>query len=433
MSQFNFNDVIEWGALNETEREEILRRPAVMAGDRIKTVVEGILEAVRERGDEALREFSAKFDRTEVKDFRVSAEEVDAAVARLPEDFMAALKTAAANIEKFHSAEVLEPVTVETMPGVVCQQVTRPIGAVGLYIPGGTAPLFSTVLMLGIPAKIAGCGRVILCSPPPIADPILAAARLCGIDEIYQVGGAQAVAAMAFGTATIPRVGKIFGPGNAYVTEAKRQVSSRPDGAAIDMPAGPSEVLVIADEGADPAFVAADLLSQAEHDMLASAILLTDDITLAEQVQQELEKQCSQLPKAQIASKSLMDWGAIVVVPNIMTAVAIANRVAPEHLELCVRDPWALLPHIRHAGAIFMGQHSPEPVGDYFAGPNHVLPTLRTARFSSALSVQNFCKKTSIVATSPAFLLENAPAIASLARLEGLEAHARSVEIRSKR
>ena len=252
MSQFNFNDVIEWGALNETEREEILRRPAVMAGDRIKTVVEGILEAVRERGDEALREFSAKFDRTEVKDFRVSAEEVDAAVARLPEDFMAALKTAAANIEKFHSAEVLEPVTVETMPGVVCQQVTRPIGAVGLYIPGGTAPLFSTVLMLGIPAKIAGCGRVILCSPPPIADPILAAARLCGIDEIYQVGGAQAVAAMAFGTATIPRVGKIFGPGNAYVTEAKRQVSSRPDGAAIDMPAGPSEVLVIADEGADP-------------------------------------------------------------------------------------------------------------------------------------------------------------------------------------
>ena len=225
MSQFNFNDVIEWGALNETEREEILRRPAVMAGDRIKTVVEGILEAVRERGDEALREFSAKFDRTEVKDFRVSAEEVDAAIARLPEDFMAALKTAAANIEKFHSAEVLEPVTVETMPGVVCQQVTRPIGAVGLYIPGGTAPLFSTVLMLGIPAKIAGCGRVILCSPPPIADPILAAARLCGIDEIYQVGGAQAVAAMAFGTATIPRVGKIFGPGNAYVTEAKRQVS----------------------------------------------------------------------------------------------------------------------------------------------------------------------------------------------------------------
>lgn len=291
MSQFNFNDVIEWGALNETEREEILRRPAVMAGDRIKTVVEGILEAVRERGDEALREFSAKFDRTEVKDFRVSAEEVDAAVARLPEDFMAALKTAAANIEKFHSAEVLEPVTVETMPGVVCQQVTRPIGAVGLYIPGGTAPLFSTVLMLGIPAKIAGCGRVILCSPPPIADPILAAARLCGIDEIYQVGGAQAVAAMAFGTATIPRVGKIFGPGNAYVTEAKRQVSSRPDGAAIDMPAGPSEVLVIADEGADPAFVAADLLSQAEHGPDSQVVLVTPSRKLAEAVAGEVASQ----------------------------------------------------------------------------------------------------------------------------------------------
>ena len=238
------------------------------------------------------------------------------------------------------------------------------------------------------------------------------------------------MAALAYGTESIPKVDKIVGPGNAYVAEAKRQVFGRVN---IDMIAGPSEILVVADGTCNPAYVAADLLSQAEHDMLASAILLTDDITLAEQVQQELEKQCSQLPKAQIAGKSLMDWGAIVVVPNIMTAVAIANRVAPEHLELCVRDPWALLPHIRHAGAIFMGQHSPEPVGDYFAGPNHVLPTLRTARFSSALSVQNFCKKTSIVATSPAFLLENAPAIASLARLEGLEAHARSVEIRSKR
>ena len=287
--------------------------------------------------------------------------------------------------------------------------------------------------MNAIPAKVAGVTEVVMVVPTPrgeINELVLAAACIAGVDRVFTIGGAQAVAALAYGTESVPKVDKVVGPGNIYVATAKRLVQGT---VGIDMVAGPSEVLVVADSSARPHWLAADMLSQAEHDMLASAILLTDDITLAEQVQQELEKQCSQLPKAQIAGKSLMDWGAIVVVPNIMTAVAIANRVAPEHLELCVRDPWALLPHIRHAGAIFMGQHSPEPVGDYFAGPNHVLPTLRTARFSSALSVQNFCKKTSIVATSPAFLLENAPAIASLARLEGLEAHARSVEIRSKR
>ena len=427
MSQFNFNDVIEWDALSETEREEILRRPAVMASDRIRTVVESILEAVRERGDEALREFSAKFDRTEVKNFKVSAEEVDAAIVRLPEDFMSALKPAAANIEKFHSAEVLEPVTVETMPGVRCQQVTRPIGAVGLYIPGGTAPLFSTVLMLGIPAKIAGCGRVILCSPPPIANPILAAARLCGIDEIYQVGGAQAVAAMAFGTATIPRVGKIFGPGNAYVAEAKRQVFGR---VAIDMIAGPSEILVLADGGCDPAWVAADLLSQAEHDKLASPVLVTDSPELAKAVQAELEVQIPQLPRAAIARASVDNNGKIIVTDDMNKAIDAVNIIAPEHLEICVDDPFAVLNSVKNAGSIFLGKNVPEALGDYFAGPNHTLPTSGTARFSSPLGVDDFVKKSSFIYYTRDALGKVQSRIADFAEHEGLHAHAKSVTIR---
>ena len=429
MSQFNFNDVIEWGALNETEREEILRRPAVMAGDRIKTVVEGILEAVRERGDEALREFSAKFDRTEVKDFRVSAEEVDAAVARLPEDFMAALKTAAANIEKFHSAEVLEPVTVETMPGVVCQQVTRPIGAVGLYIPGGTAPLFSTVLMLGIPAKIAGCGRVILCSPPPIADPILAAARLCGIDEIYQVGGAQAVAALAYGTETIPRVDKITGPGNAFVAAAKQIVSGD---VGIDMVAGPSEVCVLADATAKPMVVAADLMAQAEHDPLAACYLVTCDEWFAREVEAGIDILVAQSPRAEITRASLDNEGTIVVAADMAAAVEAVNTVAPEHLELHCKDAMGLLGGIRNAGAIFVGAWSSEPLGDYVAGPNHTLPTGGTAMFSNPLSVEEFVKRSSVICYTPEGLLSDAPATQRLAEAEGLWAHALSAALRRR-
>lgn len=413
MSQFNFNDVIEWGALNETEREEILRRPAVMAGDRIKAVVEGILEAVRERGDEALREFSTKFDRTEVKDFRVSAEEVDAAIARLPEDFMAALKTAAANIEKFHSAEVLAPVTVETMPGVVCQQVTRPIGAVGLYIPGGTAPLFSTVLMLGIPAKIAGCGRVILCSPPPIADPILAAARLCGIDEIYQVGGAQAVAAMAFGTATIPRVGKIFGPGNAYVTEAKRQVSSRPD-------------------GADPAFVAADLLSQAEHGPDSQVVLVTPSRKLAEAVAGEVASQLAALPRREIATKAL-SASRLILVKDLEACVEVSNRYAPEHLIIQTRNARDLVPLVQNAGSVFVGDWSPESGGDYATGTNHVLPTYGYAATYSSLGLADFTKRMTVQEMTPQGFEKLGPAIALLAHAEELDAHMNAVLVRMDR
>ena len=407
-------------------------------GDSVEGSVREILANVREKGDEALIDYTRRFDCPEfAAPLRVSEQDIAWAAASISPEHREQISEAAHNIRTFHK-EQLEKSWFQTRPdGSILGQRVLPVDRVGLYVPGGqggNTPLLSSMLMNAIPALVAGVPRVAVCTPPrkdgTINPHILAAAHLLDIDEIYRVGGAWSIGAMAYGTQSIDPVDVIAGPGNIYVATAKRLVQGT---VGIDMVAGPSEVLVVADSSARPHWLAADMLSQAEHDMLASAILLTDDITLAEQVQQELEKQCSQLPKAQIAGKSLMDWGAIVVVPNIMTAVAIANRVAPEHLELCVRDPWALLPHIRHAGAIFMGQHSPEPVGDYFAGPNHVLPTLRTARFSSALSVQNFCKKTSIVATSPAFLLENAPAIASLARLEGLEAHALYVEIRSKR
>lgn len=429
MTELKFNDIIEWNALNETERTNILRRPAVLAGDRITAVVSGIIKEVETRGDDALREFSARFDRTEVKNFRVTPEEVDAAVARLPEDFMKALRTAADNIKKFHTAQVLNPVTVETMPGVLCQQVTRPIDAVGLYIPGGTAPLFSTVLMLGIPAKIAGCGRVILCSPPPIADPILAAAKLCGIDQIYQVGGAQAVAAMAFGTETIPSVSKIFGPGNAYVTEAKRQVSGRPDGAAIDMPAGPSEVLVIADAEANPDFVAADLLSQAEHGPDSQVVLVTPSKELAKAVAEAADRQLAELPRKEIAVKAL-SASRLIVVDNLDECVAVSNRYAPEHLIIQTRNARELVAKVQNAGSVFVGDWSPESGGDYATGTNHVLPTYGYAATYSSLGLADFTKRMTVQEMTPQGFAALGPAIALLAHAEELDAHQRAVLVR---
>ena len=429
MTELKFNDIIEWNALNETERTDILRRPAVLAGDKITAVVSGIIKEVETRGDDALREFSARFDRTEVKNFRVTPEEVDAAVARLPEDFMKALRTAADNIKKFHTAQVLNPVTVETMPGVLCQQVTRPIDAVGLYIPGGTAPLFSTVLMLGIPAKIAGCGRVILCSPPPIADPILAAAKLCGIDQIYQVGGAQAVAAMAFGTETIPSVSKIFGPGNAYVTEAKRQVSGRPDGAAIDMPAGPSEVLVIADAEANPDFVAADLLSQAEHGPDSQVVLVTPSKELATAVAEAADRQLAELPRKEIAVKAL-SASRLIVVDNLDECVAVSNRYAPEHLIIQTRNARELVAKVQNAGSVFVGDWSPESGGDYATGTNHVLPTYGYAATYSSLGLADFTKRMTVQEMTPQGFAALGPAIALLAHAEELDAHQRAVLVR---
>lgn len=406
-----------------------------MPEGQVEAAVRDMLAAVRGRGDAALVDYIRKFDCPDfTMPLRVEGGAIAAAADSIPADHRAQILEAAANIRSFHESQK-EHSWFKTLPdGSILGQRVLPVDAVGLYVPGGKGgdtPLISTLLMNAIPAQVAGVARMAVCTPPrkdgTVNGYILAAAHLLGIDEVYRVGGAWSIAALAFGTESIAPVDVIAGPGNIYVTTAKRLVQGT---VGIDMIAGPSEVLVIADSSAKVGWLAADLLSQAEHDPLAASICVTDDAALAEKLVAELDRQCALLPRSEIAARSLADWGAVVVVPDMDAAVAVANMIAPEHLELAVADPWAVMPHIRHAGAIFMGHHSPEPVGDYYAGPNHVLPTLGTARFSSALSVQTFCKKSSIIATQPSFLQAHGVAIASLARLEGLEAHARSAEQR---
>ena len=407
-------------------------------GNGVEDAVKEIIAAVRAEGDDALVAYTRKFDCPDfAPPLRVSAQEIARAAASVSIESRSIISTAAANIRTFHEAQREKSWFLTRPDGSILGQQVTPVDAAGLYVPGGqggNTPLISSLLMSAIPAQAAGVPRIVVCTPPrkdgSVNPHILAAAHLLDIDEVYRVGGAWSVAGMAYGTASLAPVDVIAGPGNIYVTTAKRLVQGM---VGIDMIAGPSEVLVLADSSADPVWLAADLLSQAEHDPLASAICVTDAPRLAETLQQELKKQCATLPRAAIAARSLEDWGAIVVTPDLNTAVAVANMAAPEHLEICTRDPWSVLPFIRHAGAVFMGRHSPEPVGDYFAGPNHVLPTLGTARFSSALSVQTFCKKTSVIAASRTFLQQNMQSIAALARLEGLEAHARSVEARASR
>ncbi|MBQ9452908.1 MAG: histidinol dehydrogenase [Desulfovibrio sp.] len=407
-------------------------------GNGVEDAVKEILAAVRKEQDDALVAYTRKFD---CPDFalplRVSPQEIARAAAAVSIENRGIISAAAANIRAFHEAQRERSWFLTRPDGSILGQQVTPVDAAGLYVPGGqggNTPLISSLLMTAIPAQVAGVQRIVVCTPPrkdgSVNPHILAAAHLLDIDEVYRVGGAWSVAAMAYGTQSMAPVDVIAGPGNIYVTTAKRLVQGV---VGIDMIAGPSEVLTLADASADPVWLAADLLSQAEHDPLASAICVTDSRRLAETLQQELEKQCATLPRVAIASRSLDDWGAIVVTPDFNTAIAVANKTAPEHLEICTRDPWSILPAIRHAGAVFLGRYSPEPVGDYFAGPNHVLPTLGTARFSSALSVQTFCKKTSVIAASKAFLQQNMQSIAALARLEGLEAHARSVEARASK
>ena len=409
---------------------DLLKRPTLQTESLRETVLE-ILNRIKFEGDKAVLEYEEKFDKVQLNSLLVSEEEIAEAEKKVSIELKAAITLAYNNIRTFHAAQVFQGKKITTLPGVTCWQKAVAIEKVGLYIPGGTAPLFSTVLMLATPAQIAGCKEIILCTPPnkegKIHPAILYAAKLAGINRVFKAGGVQAIGAMAYGTQTIRPVDVLAGPGNIYVATAKRLVQGI---CGIDMVAGPSEVCVIADGSANVKWLAADLLSQAEHDPLASAVCILTDPTLAASLQAELEEQCGRLPRASIASRSLIDWGAIVVVPTLTDAVGVANRIAPEHLELSVRDPWSVLPFVKNAGAVFMGHYSPEPVGDYFAGPNHVLPTLGTARFSSALSVQTFCKKTSILCASREFLKESKSAIAELARLEGLEAHARSVESR---
>ncbi len=386
-----------------------------------------IITQVRLRGDQALLDYARRFDRAELACLEVPARQLDDAVAGLDQELRAILEEAAENIRDFHRRQLRQSFVVSEKDGIVLGQKVTPIEKVGLYIPGGTAAYPSSVLMNAIPAKIAGCRQLIMVSPPScngdVAPVILAAARIAGVDRVFRVGGAQAVAALAYGTQTIPQVDKITGPGNAYVAEAKRQVFGR---VAIDMIAGPSEILVVADGKCRPAVVAADMLSQAEHDKMASAVLVTDSQELALAVQAELEKQVELLPRRDIARASIDSNGKIIVASDLMQAIDISNTIAPEHLELCVEQPFDYLDKIRHAGSVFLGRNCPEALGDYLAGPNHTLPTSGTARFSNPLSVDDFVKKTQFTYYTAHALEAVSGKIARFARQEGLEAHARS-------
>ncbi|MFC5077247.1 Histidinol dehydrogenase [Vibrio thalassae] len=420
---------VVWQSLSQSQQESILERPAIAEGANITSAVSAVIDQVRSEGDKALFDLTEKFDRVRPDSIRLSPNEIEAASSRLPVKMKQALEQAYANIAKFHKAQRPEVLKVETQPGVVCEQVTRPINTVGLYIPGGSAPLPSTVLMLGVPAQIAGCRKVVLCSPPPIADEILYVAKLCKIDEVYNVGGGQAIAAMAYGTESVSKVDKIFGPGNAYVTEAKRQVSNDFRGAAIDMPAGPSEVLVIADDTADADFVAADLLSQAEHGPDSQVVLVTPSPILADQVTEAVNRQLKQLSRADIAQQALAS-SLIIIAESITQCVSISNYYGPEHLIVQTKAPRELLPLLDNAGSIFLGNWSPESAGDYASGTNHVLPTYGYTRTYSSLGLADFSKRMTVQELSVEGLRNLAPTVITMAEAEGLDAHKRAVTIR---
>ncbi|WP_270914777.1 histidinol dehydrogenase [Allofournierella sp. CML151] len=407
----------------------------IFARDNISSNVEGavteILAQVAARGDEALREYTLRFDKADLTDLEVTEAEIDEAFAAVEPEFVEILRQAAANIRTFHEKQRRNSFVVADQPGVVLGQKIVPIQKVGLYVPGGTAAYPSTVLMDSIPAKIAGCPQLVMVTPPgadgKVNPVILAAAKIAGVDRIFKVGGAQAVAGLAFGTETLPKVDKIVGPGNAYVAEAKKQVFGR---VAIDMIAGPSEILVVADGSCNAKVVAADMLSQAEHDKMASAVLVTDSGELAKAVQAELERQIPLLPRSEIARASIDHNGKIIVAETLDLAIDIANEIAPEHLELCVDAPFDYLDRVRCAGSIFLGKNCPEALGDYFAGPNHTLPTSGTAKFSSALSVDDFVVKSQFTYYTADALAKVGEQVAYFARKEGLDAHANSVTVR---
>ncbi|ALS24394.1 MULTISPECIES: histidinol dehydrogenase [Paenibacillus] len=414
-SKFSLKREVEYGS---PEQNESVRR---------------IIEEVRRDGDAALRRFAQQFDGVRVDELRVTKEEIEAAYNEVDEEFLSAIRAAAVNIRKFHEKQMRSSWMDLQADGTILGQVIRPLRRVGLYVPGGKAAYPSSVLMNAIPAQVAGVPEIVMVTPPATAGAvginphILVAAAEAGVGEIYRVGGAQAVAALAYGTESIRAADKIVGPGNIYVALAKRYVFGAVD---IDSIAGPSEIVVLADDSADPAYVAADLLSQAEHDEMASAILITTSEPLAEAVRAEVERQLNELPRREIAARSIRDYGAILTVSDLEEGIDAVNRLAPEHLEIIVREPFQYLSRIENAGAIFLGPYSSEPVGDYFAGPNHVLPTNGTARFSSPLNVDDFIKKSSVIYYSKEALLRDGGQIISLARHEGLDAHARAIQIR---
>ena len=426
-------DILDWPSLAEDSRREALRRPAQRDASALLEKAGRIVSEVRTRGDAALSEFTAQFDGVRLESFAVGSAEFEAAAAALTEEQLTALQRAIGTVTRFHETQSLEPIRVQTSQGVTCERLYVALDAVGLYVPAGTAPLPSTAIMLAVPARLAGCRVRVLCTPPRpdgLADPaVLTVARLCGIDQVFKLGGAQAVAAMAYGTATVPKVDKIFGPGNSWVTAAKQIVAADADGAALDMPAGPSEVLVIADETARPVFVAADLLAQAEHSADAQVVLVTTSREFAVACIAEVERQLAALPRRTIASRAIAG-SRVIVVPDLGTALEVSNRYAPEHLILHVRSPRDWLPRVRHAGSVFLGAWTPETMGDYCSGTNHVLPTYGHARAYSGLGVLDFVKRMTVQEVTPEGLADLGLTARTLAHLESLDAHANAVTVR---
>ncbi|MCE2715169.1 MAG: histidinol dehydrogenase [Acidibacter sp.] len=425
--------ILDYAALDDAARRDALSRPAVAERAQLVALVRETVARVRAEGDSAVLDYARRFDGGEPESLRVPLKDLDAALQSLASNEQQALERAIDNVRRFHAAQLPAPLSVETSPGVRCERITRPINSVGLYVPGGSAPLPSALIMSAIPAELAGCPRRVLCTPAargqPIHRAILATARLLGITEVFAAGGAQAVAAMAYGTETIPKVDKIVGPGSAWVTAAKQVVAEDAAGAALDLPAGPSEVLVIADDGANPVFVAADLLAQAEHDPLSQAILLTTSKELADAVRTSALAQLPNLSRREILEQSLQR-SRLIVVSELATALRISNDYAPEHLILQLRDARQYLPAITSAGSIFLGAWSPEPMGDYCSGTNHVLPTYGYARAYSGLSVHDFLKRITVQELTPDGLRGLGPTASVLAGIEGLDAHALAVDLR---
>jgi len=425
--------LLDWKNSTAEARRTALARPAAESRADVHAQVAAIVTAVRAGGDAVVRQYTRQFGGAAVDDLRVSPAEFSAARARLSSPQLAALERAVQNVARFHEAQRSAPLRVETMPGVICERITRPVGSVGLYVPAGSAPLPSTAIMLAVPARVAGCpARAIASSPDAegrVHAAVLVAAQLCGIDTVYKMGGAQAIAALAFGTESVRKVDKIFGPGSTWVTAAKQIVAADPAGAAIDLPAGPSEVLVIADDSADPRFVAADLLAQAEHDTIAQVILVTTSMDLARAVEREAASQATALSRLQIVTES-MRHSRTIVVPDLDTALAVSNEYAPEHLIIQTRDARDLLPRVECAGSVFIGAWSPESMGDYCSGTNHVLPTFGFARSYSGVSLHDFQKRITVQELSESGLRDLGPTAIELSSLEGLDAHGNAVRVR---
>ncbi|MCR6572210.1 histidinol dehydrogenase [Campylobacter insulaenigrae] len=419
--------ILKFQNLNSKEQEQALKRPAMSANAEVKVIVEGILKEVKEKGDEALKEMALKFDKTKLDAIKLTQDELENLASKVDDELKMAIQIAYENIYKFHKAQESEVIQVQTFEGVTCKVLTRAIEKVGLYIPGGLAPLFSTALMLAIPAKIAKCKHIALASPAPLHPAIAFVAKLCDVDEVYQMGGAGAIAAFAYGTQSVVKVDKIFGPGNAFVTEAKKQVNN--NGVAIDMQAGPSEVLVLADEKANAKFIASDLLSQAEHGVDSQALLVCVDENLAKNVFDEVFLQLEKLSRKEIAKKSIEN-SKIIIAKDLKNAIDISNQYAPEHLIIHTQDPHYVLDKILHAGSVFLGEYSPESMGDYASGTNHVLPTYGLTKAYSSLGLADFMKRMTVQELSKEGFKALGPIVEILAAAEGLDAHKNAVSIR---